>query len=73
MKPKKEKSKEECKVCGGSGRAYETIENDTPCPAYKNDSITVFDAQEEAWYANDCQWNISDYNGFEPDEFPEKD
>ena len=31
----------------------------------KVESMTFFEMQEEAWYANDCKGNIEDYDGSE--------
>lgn len=31
----------------------------------KEDSKTFFEMQEDAWYENDCQGNIEDYDGGE--------
>ena len=36
-----------------------------PKKDHKEDSPTFFEMQEYAWYANDCQGNIEDYDGSE--------
>lgn len=34
-------------------------------PKSKEDAPTQFEIQEDAWYANNCEGNIEDYDGSE--------
>ena len=34
-------------------------------PKKEKEHETVFEMQEDAWFANDCQGNLEDYSGVE--------